>query len=300
MGLGVGFVILAALFWGLSGGIGGILMAAGWDAFVVSFYRGAIGLVFVLAWLALRPRGSGLASGRLWFWSAVAGLGVAGNFAFYFVSIAHGSVAVAATLMYCAPVFVYLVSFALKLESPTVLKVVAIGVVMVGIVLLTQIYDTGAGGVTLIGAGAGILAGVSYAVFIFGFKYAGSHGSPQAILSIAFGVLVIILMWPGDGAQMVAVLTTPDWPLFAALGVFGAGLSFAFYINGLRHTAPAAASIVAMVEPVTATLFGVVVLHESLGFVQILGMGLILITVTALSVSSRVPPPALVQDRNSE
>lgn len=293
MGFGVGFVVLAALFWGLSGGIGGILMADGWDAFVVSFYRGAIGLVFVLAWLAWRPHGNGLASGRLWFWSTVAGLGVAGNFAFYFVSIAHGSVAVAATLMYCAPVFVYLISFALKLESPTRLKMVAIAVVMVGIVLLTQIYDTGAGGVTLIGAGAGLLAGLSYAVFIFGFKYAGPHGSPQAILSIAFGVLVIILMWPGDSAQMVAVLSTPDWPLFAALGVFGAGLSFAFYVNGLRHTAPAVASIVAMVEPVTATLFGVVVLHESLGFLQMLGMGLILITVTALSVSSRATPPVL-------
>ena len=300
MGLGVGFVVLAALFWGLSGGIGGILMAGGWDAFVVSFYRGGIGLIFVLAWLAWRPQGSGLASGRLWFWSAVAGLGVAGNFAFYFVSIAHGSVAVAATLMYTAPVFVYLVSFALKLETPTMLKLVAIAVVMVGIVMLTQIYDTGAGGVTLIGAGAGILAGVSYAVFIFGFKYAGAHGSPQAILSIAFGVLVIILMWPADSAQMAAVLSTRDWPLFAALGIFGAGLSFALYINGLRHTAPAVASIVAMVEPVTATLFGVVILHESLGFVQVLGMGLILVTVTALSVSSRATPPALVRDRNSE
>ncbi len=298
MGLGVGFVMLAALFWGMSGGIGGILMADGWDAFVVSFYRGAIGLVFVLAWLALRPQGSGLGSGRLWFWSAVAGLGVAGNFAFYFVSIAHGSVAVAATLMYCAPVFVYLVSFALKLETPTALKLVAIAVVMVGIVLLTQIYDTGAGSVTLMGAGAGLLAGLSYAVFIFGFKYAGAHGSPQAVLSIAFGVLVILLALPGDNAQMVAVLSTPDWPLFAALGVFGAGLSFALYVNGLRSTAPAVASIVAMVEPVTATLFGVVILHESLGFIQILGMGLILVTVTALSVSSRATPPALVRDRN--
>lgn len=54
-------VVLAALCWGVSGGIGGILMAGGWDAFVVSFYRGAIGLLFVLVWLALRPSNSGLA-----------------------------------------------------------------------------------------------------------------------------------------------------------------------------------------------------------------------------------------------
>ncbi len=292
------FVVLAALFWGLSGGIGGILMADGWDAFVVSFYRGAIGLLFVLAWLVLRPRNHGLTNRRLWFWSTIAGLGVAGNFSFYFLSIAQGSVAVAATLMYCAPVFVYLVSFVLKLEEPTVPKWAAIVVVMLGIVLLTQIYDIGAGGITPLGVGAGLLAGLSYAVFIFGFKYAAPHGSPQAILSIAFAVLALVLIWPGDGDQTVAVLSTPDWPLFAALGVLGAGLSFILYIIGLNHTAPAVASIVAMVEPVTAALFGVVILSETLVGPQMLGMGLILVTVTALSVSSRSaqPPPDATDD----
>lgn len=89
VGASTAFVALAALFWGVSGGIGGILMAGGWDAFVVSLYRGLIGLLFVLAWLLLRPRGSGLTSRKLWFWSAIAGLGVTGNFAFYFVSIAQ-------------------------------------------------------------------------------------------------------------------------------------------------------------------------------------------------------------------
>jgi len=292
-GASTAFVVLAAFFWGLSGGIGGILMAGGWDAFVVSFYRGAIGLLCVLVWLALHTRGSGLANPRLWFWSAIAGVGVAGNFAFYFMSIAQGSVAVAVTLMYCAPVFVYLVSFSLKLERPTALKWTAIAVVMLGIMLLTQIYDIGASGVTLLGAGAGLLSGLSYAVYIFGFKYAAPHGSPQAILSIAFAVLAAILIWPADADQAVAVLRAPDWPLFAGLGVLGAGLSFVFYIIGLKHTAPAVASIVAMVEPVTASLFGVLVLKESLAGPQIFGMGLILVTVTALSVrSSAGPAPA--------
>ena len=280
------FVVFAALCWGLSGGIGGILMADGWDAFVVSFYRGAIGLLFVLVWLALRPRGSGLANRRLWFWSAIAGVGVAGNFSFYFVSISEGSVAVAATLMYCAPVFVYLVSFTLKLEKPTLFKWGAIAMVMLGVVLLTGIYEVGAGEVTPIAAGAGLLSGLSYAVFIFGFKYAAPHGSPQAILVIAFAVLAAILIGLGDADQAVAVLSTSSWPLFVILGVLGAGLSFISYIIGLNRTAPAVASIVAMVEPVTASLFGVVILNESLGGMQVFGMALILVTVTALSVNS--------------
>jgi DME family drug/metabolite transporter len=273
-------------------------MAKGWDPFVVSFYRGAVGLLFVLVWLMLRPRGSGLTSRRLWLWSAIAGVGVAGNFGFYFVSIAEGSVTVAVTLMYCAPVFVYLVSFALKLERQTTAKWAAIAVAMLGIVLLTQFYDIGASGLTPIGVGAGLLAGLSYAIFIFGFKYAAPHGSPQAILSIAFAVLAIILIWPSDADQTVAVLSTPDWPLFAALGLLGAGISFFLYVVGLNHTVPAVASIVAMVEPVTASLFGVVFLNESLAGPQIVGMGLILITATALSVYSSAgrPPSDLTTD----
>ncbi|NBC05324.1 MAG: EamA family transporter [Bacteroidetes bacterium] len=289
------FVVLAALFWGLSGGIGGILIENGWDAFVVSFYRGGIGLLFVLVWLLFRPRGSGLSNHRLWFWSAIAGLGVAGNFAFYFMSISEGGVAVAASLMYTAPVFVYLASFTLKLEKSTPLKWAAVVLVIIGIVLLTQVYDIKASSVTPMGVLAGLLAGVSYAVFIFGFKFAAPHGSPQAILSIAFTVLAAVLIWPSDGNQIVAVLSTQDWMLFAILGVLGAGLSFIIYIIGLKNTAPAVASVVAMAEPVTASLFGVFILNENLAGLQILGVGLILVTVTTLSVQSG---PQLVDSKS--
>jgi drug/metabolite transporter (DMT)-like permease len=285
-GISTLFVVLAAFFWGLSGGIGGILMADGWDPIVVSFYRGAIGLVFVLVWLGLRSRGHGLGNLHLWMWSILAGLGVAGNFSFYFVGIAEGSIAVAATLMYCAPVFVYLISFIFRLEKPTAVKWIAIAMVMLGIVLLTRIYAIEAGGITPAGVAAGLLSGLSYALFIFGFKYAAPYGSPQAILVIAFAVLSAVLVILGDGSQIVAVPVSPEWPLFVVLGLIGGGLSFILYITGLRHTAPAVASIVAMVEPVTAALFGVLVFNESLAGVQILGMGLILVTVTALSVYS--------------
>ncbi|WP_386079722.1 DMT family transporter [Vreelandella sp. F11] len=281
------WIALAAFFWGISGGIAGILLDSGWDPAVVSFYRGFVGLLFALVWLLFQRRHSGLNSRQLWFWSVVAGLGVAGNFTFYFLSIEYGNVAVAATLMYCAPVFVYLVSFALKLERPTTAKWLAIALVMVGVVLLTKLYAIGASDLSLMGVAAGLLAGLSYAVFIFGFKYAAPHGTPQAILSVAFTVLAITLLLPTDINQAVSVISAPELPLFVALGILGAGLSFLLYVVGIKHAAPALASMVAMVEPVTATLFGVAVLSESLGIIQMVGMGIILITVTALSISSR-------------
>ncbi|MFW5825028.1 MAG: DMT family transporter [Marinobacter sp.] len=283
-------VMLAALCWGVAGGMGGLLIDKGWHPLVASFYRGAVGLLFVLVWLALHPQGSGLGNPRLWLWSGLAGLGVAGNFSFYFLSIEAGSLPVAATLMYSAPVFVYLVSFGLGLEKPTLLKGAAIALVLTGIVLLTGLYRAGPGGMTGLGIAAGLLAGLSYSLFIFGFKYASEVGSPPASLAIAFAVLVVVLSLPAGPAQALAVLDSPDWPLFTVLGLLGGGISFAFYVRGLAPTAPTVASILAMVEPVTASLFGVVVLGAHLESPQLLGMALVLVTVTALSIhSSRQP-----------
>lgn len=278
-------IVLAALCWGVSGGLGGMLLDQGWDPYVISFYRGLVGLLFALVWLCLHPGGSGFRDSRLWFWSAIAGLGVAGNFAFYFLSISQSSVAVAATLMYSAPVFVYLICFTLGMERPTLFKCAAIAVVVVGLVLLTRVYRLDESAITLVGVGAGLLSGLSYAGFIFSFKSAARHGSPQAILTIGFAVLASVLVWPGPTGQYVLAFTTSSWPLLLTFGVLGGGLSFGAYIVGLRGVSPGVASIVALLEPITASLFGWVVLHESLTGSQLVGMTLILVAVTGFSSS---------------
>lgn len=283
---GVKLVAAAALFWGISGGIAGILTSNGWDPLLVSFYRGAIGLFFIFGWLIIRPKNSGLSHWQLWAWSFFAGLGIAGNFAFYFYAIVASSVSVAATLMYCAPIFVYLISFVLGLERPSVIKFGAISLVLLGVILLTRIYAVDDTGVTLWGTAAGLLSGLSLALFIFSFKYALPHGSPPAILTLAFVTLVVVLGFAADSLRLGDVLTSSDWLLFALLGTLGGGVAFVIYLVGLKNTLPALASIIATIEPVSAALFGAIVLEERLVAIQIAGMGLILFTVTALGVYS--------------
>jgi drug/metabolite transporter (DMT)-like permease len=277
-------LMLAALFWGVSGGIGGVLVDRGWDPFVISLYRGAIGLAFIGAWLVTHPHRTELRNRRLWAWSALAGLGVAGNFAFYFLAVEHGSVAVAATLMYCAPVFVFLASFLVGLERPSTFKFLAIALVVVGISLLTGVHRLQSNAIAPAAVAAGLLSGLCYALFIFGFKYASRHGSAPAVLTIAFLVLIALLVAPSDTGQLRQAPTSPDAPLFLALGVLGAGVSFVLYVIGLRTTPPAVASVVAMVEPVAASVFGLAVLGERLSSIQYAGVALILVTVTVLSV----------------
>lgn len=279
--LSLGLVALSAILWGIAGGLGGFLMDKGWDPLIISFYRGAVGLVCLLVWFLFRPT---RLTKLLVLWAIVAGIGVAGNFVFYFISIAESSVAVAATLMYTAPIFVLVISFVFRLEKPSLFKFGAIAFVIVGIVLLTEVYSIDSNQVTTLGLAAGLGAGLAYALFIFGFKYASDHGEPQGILMIAFLTFTFIMLFFVDLKDTVSVVSSPDVWWMILLGVFGAGLSFFLYVIGLKRTSPTSASIVAMVEPVTASLFGFFILSQQLNVIQMSGMAIILLTVTVLSV----------------
>ncbi|WP_018924373.1 DMT family transporter [Salsuginibacillus kocurii] len=282
---GVGLVMLAAICWGISGGIGDILMNKGWDPIVISFYRGAVAFICFLAWFLLRfNKQNWMYSPRLFIWALLAGVGVAGNFTFYFLSIQASTIAVAATLMYTAPVFVLLISFLLRIERSTWFKWGCIFGVLLGIILLTGAYSADSFSVSFLGVATGLAAGLSYALFIFGFKNASSIGNPQTTLTIAFFAFCLILLLFADNNEAANVLTSSDIGWFLLLGLVGAGLSFIFYVIGIRRTSPTTASMVAMVEPVTASLFGFLLLGDHLTAIQLFGMGIILLTITVLSV----------------
>ncbi|MCC5893902.1 MAG: EamA family transporter [Alkalibacterium sp.] len=278
---GLGFVIVAAIFWGLSGGLSGFLMDKGWDPLVIAFYRGFIGLICISIWYAFKPTRW---NKQMLLWSVVAGLGVAGNFIFYNLSIAEASIAIAATLMYTAPIFVLLISFIFKIEKATLFKWLAILSVMIGVVLMTEVYSVDSDSVTTLGILTGLGAGVSYALFLFGFKYASKHGEPQSILTAAFLTFSLVMLFVIDYGEAVSVITSSDVLWMILLGLVGAGVSFYLYVNGLERTSPTTASVSAMVEPVTASLFGVWVMSEMLNMIQLVGMGVILVTVTVLNV----------------
>ncbi|WP_273834037.1 EamA family transporter [Guptibacillus sedimenti] len=283
-----GFVILAAVLWGISGGLAGILMDKGWSPLVISFYRGAIGLVCLVIWVLLKRKdSSGKHSSRTIMWSMLAGIAVASNFSFYFLSISESGVAVASTLMYTAPVFVLISSFCFRIESITPFKVISMIIVMFGISLLTNIYETGISELNVVGIMSGLLSGVSYALFIFSFKNASENNSPPFVLSTAFATFTAVLLLFIDHREALSALFSEDLIWFITLGIIGAGVSFYLYVEGLKKTSASVAAVIAMVEPVTASLFGLVVLGEVLTVLQSIGLIVILITITMLSVKQK-------------
>ncbi|REJ10945.1 DMT family transporter [Halobacillus trueperi] len=288
--VGVSLVILAAICWGVSGGIADTLMNKGWDPIVISLYRGAVGFVCFFVWFLLSMKQNRSSSSQLYIWSLLAGVGVAGNFTFYFLTIQASSVAVASTLMYTAPVFVLVISFLLRIERSTWFKWGCILGVLMGIILLTGAYNTDSISVGVLGVASGLAAGLSYALFIFGFKNASSIGKPQTTLTTAFFSFCLILLLFADMGEVASVMTSNDIGWFLLLGILGAGISFILYVIGIQWTAPTTASMVAMVEPVTASLFGFLLIGDHLTIIQLFGMVLILFTVVVLSLRKPSQP----------
>ncbi len=282
--LGVVLVLLAAMFWGFSGGISNLLMNKGWHPLVVSFYRGFIGLIFFLIWYLSHFKQNTIKSVRFYFWAILAGIGVAGNFTFYLLSIQTTSISVAATLMYTAPLFVFIILLILRLEHSTWFKWRCIFGVILGIILLTGAYNIDTLSASYFGILTGLTSALAYALFIFSFKNASTIGNTKATLTIAFLSFCIIMILLMDKPEAITVLTSSDIGWFLLLGVIGAGVSFTIYLIGLQSTPATTASIIAMVEPVTASLFGVFVFENYLSIVQLIGMVIILVTVTLLSV----------------
>ncbi|MGO1059631.1 DMT family transporter [Planococcus sp. FY231025] len=282
---GVALIMLAAVGWGIGGMIADTLLNKGWSPIVISLYRGIIGFLTFFAWLLLSFKMHWCVTARTYFWPLIAGVGVAGNSTFYFWSIQISNVAVAATLMYTAPVFVLLISFLLGMERATWFKWSCVGGVVAGVVLLTDAYKTGIITASFSGIGIGLASALFYALFILALKKASANGKPQFTLTVAFFSLCLVLLVFTDPKEGAAVLVSADLGWFFLLGIVGAGISFILYIAGIRLVTAATASVVAMVEPVIVSLLGVLLLGETMAAIQLLGMAIILTAITVLNLN---------------
>jgi len=282
--IGIIFVMLAALFWGISGGIANILLDKGWHPFVISFYRGIIGFIFFFVWSLCGFREKRMPSLRFSLWSFLAGIGVVGNFVFYYLSIQASSISISVTLMYTAPVFVLLTVLLLGIERSAWFKWGSVFWVITGLILLTGAYNIDTISTTILGTLAGLASGLSYTLFIFGFKKASAIGNARSTLALAFLSFSLILFLLMDPKEAVDVIGSEDIGWFLLLGILGAGLSFFIYVIGLRRTPPTTASVVAMIEPITASMIGILFLGNQLSMIQFLGMAIILLSITLLSI----------------
>jgi drug/metabolite transporter (DMT)-like permease len=192
----------------------------------------------------------------------------------YFKAIAVTSLSVAAVLLYTAPAIVMILSFFLFRESFTKRKIAALIFTFTGCVLVTGVL-TNPGKVSAVGILYGMGAGLGYALYsIFG-RYAIQKGyHTMTITFYTFLIAGIGTFFFADLGKIAAVITenTGMFGFGMALGIVGTVLPYMTYTIGLQFVDNSKASIIASIEPVTATLIGLLLYGETIAPSGLLGM----------------------------
>lgn len=266
-------ILAAAALWGVIGLWNRNLMAGGLAPTDIVVVRNFGGMALLLLVFAVKDRS--VFRVRREHLKYFLGTGVVSVVLFtccYFTCQKLCSLAVASILLYTAPSFVVVLSAVLWKEPVTKKKLLALALTLVGCALVCGVFAGGLS-VTVPGILLGLGAGFFYALYsIFG-RYALAHYSSMTVTVWTFifaGPASLVLLRP---ARLAAALTAPRmWLLAAGLVVFSTVLPYVLYTRGLARVESGRASIMASLEPVVASLAGVIVFGEPLGLAALAGI----------------------------
>lgn len=256
-------IISAAAFWGCIGLFTRILSAGGMSPMSIVAIRAFGSLVILAILFGVRDRSVFRVKPRhLWMF---AGTGVVSVTFFtwcYFSALEITSLAVAAVLLYTAPIFVVLLSALIWKDPFTKRKALALLLSVGGCALVSGL---GAGNlaVTPVGFLLGLGAGFFYALYTIFGRFALEHYSSKTVTVYTFlfaSAASLVLIRP---AELAAGFTQPAVRLAAVLiVVLSTVLPYLLYTAGLSKVESGNASILACVEPAVATLISVFVFRE--------------------------------------
>lgn len=255
-------ILAAAALWGIIGVWNRRLMAGGLSPYSIVVVRNCGGLVLLTAVMALRDRSVfHVERQHLKYFFGTGVVSVVLFTVCYFSCQEICSLAVASILLYTAPAIVVVLSALLWREPVTKKKLLALGLTLVGCALVCGVFS---GALTVTGGGIalGLGAGFFYALYsIFG-RYALAHYGPMTVTVWTFvfaGVASLVLVRPAE----LAALAQPSMALTAVgLVVCSTVLPYILYTRGLARVEAGKASILASLEPVVASVAGVVLFGE--------------------------------------
>lgn len=255
-------ILAAAALWGIIGVWNRRLMAGGLSPYSIVVVRNCGGLVLLTAVMALRDRSVfHVERQHLKYFFGTGVVSVVLFTVCYFSCQEICSLAVASILLYTAPAIVVVLSAILWREPVTKKKLLALGLTLVGCALVCGVFS---GSLTVTGGGIalGLGAGFFYALYsIFG-RYALAHYGPMTVTVWTFvfaGAASLVLVRPAE----LAALAQPSMALTAVgLVVCSTVLPYILYTRGLARVEAGKASILASLEPVVASVAGVVLFGE--------------------------------------
>jgi len=250
-----------------------------------TFYRAAYALpVLAVLWLAQRANDRRPARER-WI-AAASGVILAIDLSLWHESIALLGAGLGTVIANVQVVFVAIASWFLYRERPSAGRIALIAVVLAGVALSSGLGRHDAYGERPVaGAMIGILAGLSYAVFLLVYRAANRTAGPRsgplldATAGMALGALATVPVDP-----RFTLLPPASAQIWLALLAIGSQVIGWLLIGTALPRLPAVeTSVLLLGQPVFAVIWGVLIFRERLSPLQWLGSAIVLVGVTLLS-----------------
>jgi drug/metabolite transporter (DMT)-like permease len=280
----------AAALWAVNGTVSKVILASGISSLRLSEVRmtGAV-VGFVIALLAIAPGRLKVRRRELPF-LAVWGIGGLALVQWlYFLAIHRLAIGIALLIEYIAPLTVALWARYVFHERVRRRIWFALAFALVGLALIVDVREGGS--VSTAGVAFALGSAAAYTFYLLLAEH--GVGDRDAVSLLAWGFAFGALFWcfvapwwtfPADrvGADVSLLgrfsdYHLPVWALMAFLIVIGTILPFFLLVSALRHLPATRVGIIAMLEPVGATIVAWAWLNESLSALQLVGAVIVLL-----------------------
>jgi DME family drug/metabolite transporter len=257
------------------------------DPLILSQSRTTVSCILLFLALLLRRGGHQLRVTRNDF-GKMALLGIFGLAAanyFYYLAIQKTNVATAITVQYTAPIWVLLYMVLRGLQKPTIQRMTAVALAVVGIAVAIGVFTSGGVHLNPIGVTAATLAAFSCAFYnISGHKVMGKHEHWIVVFYMTFTASLFWLLLNPPWRIVSAHYSSAQWMFLAFFAVVSMLIPFSFYFAGLKYLEPTRAIVASCLEPIFAILIAAMALHETVRPSQALGMLMVLAAIVMVQL----------------
>lgn len=283
------FVVTAGICWGIIGIFTRYLAADQINSAQITFIRNAVAAfgMGVVIWCSEKKRFR-IHVKDLWMFLGSGILSIVFFNVCYFKAIEITTMSIAAILLYTAPSMVLVLSAILFKEKITVQKLLALLLAFGGCILTAGIT----GGIetpSLRGVVLGLGAGFGYALYsIFG-SIALKKYHPFTVTFYTFFIAAITLFPFVQIKELGPIVMVENNRILCCLflGLISTLVPFLLYTKGLEFLEAGKASVMAFVEPLVATVCGIIVFHEPMTGSNAAGIGLIFASVILLNMKKK-------------
>lgn len=246
---------------------------------VIALARGFIGMLFLLALMAVRKMPiSREALRKNLFWLLISGALLGFNWILLFESYRYTSVATGTLCYYMAPILIILASPVVLRERLTAKKVLCVLAALGGMVCISGVLSQGipsAG--ELKGILLGLAAAVLYAAIVLCNKQIHAISAyEKTIFQLGISVLAML--------PYCALTVSPDALTFGPrvvfmlllVGIVHTGVTYFLYFGSMEYLSGQSVAVISYIDPVVAVIVSVLILREPMHLTEGIGAVLIL------------------------